>query len=137
MRHAKFAALLGFLISLPAAGQIRGPLFAVVPTGFTDSVHVSGLASPVAMEFAPDGRLFVCQKGGALRVITTAGALLPAPFMTLGVDAANERGLLGIAFDPQFASNGWLYCYYTVPGTPAHNRVSRFTASGDLVVPGS
>ena len=88
------------------------------------------------MEIAPDGRIFVCQQGGALRVIKN-GVLLPTPFMTLTVDPAGERGLLGIAFDPNFASNNFLYVYYTVPFEPRHNRVSRFTANGDVVLPGS
>jgi hypothetical protein len=57
--------------------------------------------------------------------------------MTLTVDPNGERGLLGIAFDPNFASNNFLYVYYTVPFEPRHNRVSRFTANGDVVVPGS
>ena len=47
------------------------------------------------MAFAPDGRLFVCQQGGQLRVIKN-GALLSAPFVTLAVDSSGERGLLGI-----------------------------------------
>ena len=137
MRNAGIAALLGLLLSRPAAGHVHGPLFAVVPAGFSDAVYVSGIPNPVAMDFAPDGRLFVCQKNGQLRIVSAAGALLPTPFMALTVDTFAERGLLGIAFDPQFATNGYLYCYYTVPGTAAHNRVSRFTANGDLVVPGS
>ena len=108
---------------------------ATLPEGFTET-QISGLSSPTAMAIAPDGRIFVCQQGGALRVIKN-GALLPAPFMTLSVDPAGERGLLGIAFDPNFASNNFLYVYYTVPSQPRHNRVSRFTANGDVVVPGS
>ena len=88
------------------------------------------------MEIAPDGRIFVCLQGGSLRVIKN-GALLPTPFLTLNVDPAGERGLLGIAFDPNFATNNFLYLYYTVPIEPRHNRVSRFTANGDVVVPGS
>jgi glucose/arabinose dehydrogenase len=137
MKHIGIAALLGVILIRPASGHIPGPLWAIVPVGFTDAVHVSGLTGPVAMEFAPDGRLFVCQKNGELRIVDAAGTLLAAPFVTLSVDTANERGLLGVAFDPQFAANGYLYCYYTVPGTPPHNRVSRFTANGNAVVPGS
>lgn len=108
---------------------------ATLPEGFTET-QISGLSSPTAMALAPDGRIFVCQQGGALRVIKN-GVLLPTPFMTLIVDPAGERGLLGIAFDPNFASNNFLYVYYTVPFEPRHNRVSRFTANGDVVVPGS
>jgi glucose/arabinose dehydrogenase len=57
--------------------------------------------------------------------------------VTLSVDSVGERGLLGVAFDPYFTLNHYIYLYYTVPGTPAHNRVIRFAANGDVVVPGS
>jgi glucose/arabinose dehydrogenase len=138
MRHVILAALLA-LPALPAAaaGGPRLPLPALVPAGFSDAIFCTGLTLPVAMEFAPDGRLFVCEKNGNLRIITAAGSLLAAPFMTLAVDTMGERGLLGITFDPQFASNGYLYCYYTATTPTIHNRVSRFTANGDVVVPGS
>jgi glucose/arabinose dehydrogenase len=108
---------------------------ATLPAGFTET-QINGLANPTAMEIAPDGRIFVCQQGGSLRVIKN-GVLLSTPFLTLSVDSNGERGLLGIAFDPNFASNNFLYVYYTVPVTPRHNRISRFTANGDVVVPGS
>jgi glucose/arabinose dehydrogenase len=88
------------------------------------------------MEFAPDGRLFVCRQGGQLRVIKN-GMLLPTPFVTLSVDPSGERGLLGVAFDPNFASNHFVYVYYTVSTAPIHNRVSRFTANGDVAAAGS
>jgi glucose/arabinose dehydrogenase len=88
------------------------------------------------MGFAPDGRLFVCLQTGQLLVIKN-GALLANPFVSLTVDSFGERGLLGIAFDPNFASNQFVYVYHTVPGTPAHNRVSRFTANGDVAAVGS
>lgn len=121
--------LLFLLVAFPATQA------ATLPAGFTETT-ISGIASPTAMEIAPDGRIFVCEQGGALRVIKN-GALLPTPFLTLHVDPGGERGLLGIAFDPGFASNNFLYVYYTVPIEPRHNRVSRFTANGDVVVPGS
>jgi glucose/arabinose dehydrogenase len=88
------------------------------------------------MDFAPDGRLFVCLQTGQLRVIKN-GVLLGTPFVTLTVDSFNERGLLGVTFDPGFATNQFVYVYYTVPGTPAHNRVTRFTANGDVAAAGS
>jgi len=107
-----------------------------LPSGFVGTTFASGLSAPTAMDFAPDGRLFVCLQGGDLRIIKN-GALLPTPFLTLTVDSAVERGLLGIALDPNFGSNNFVYLYYTVPGSPAHNRVSRFTANGDVAVAGS
>ena len=88
------------------------------------------------MAFAPDGRLFVCQQGGQLRVIKT-DSLLSTPFVSLTVESSGERGLLGIAFDPNFATNNYIYLYYTVSTSPNHNRISRFTAAGDTAVPGS
>ena len=123
------SGLILFFLLIPAVNA------ATLPAGFTET-SISGLSNPTAMELAPDGRIFVCEQGGALRVIKN-GVLLSTPFLTLSVDANGERGLLGIAFDPNFASNNFLYVYYTVPSTPRHNRVSRFTANGDVVVPGS
>jgi glucose/arabinose dehydrogenase len=109
---------------------------ATLPSGFTQAVVASGISNPTAMAFAPDGRLFVCQQGGQLRVVKN-GALLATPFLTVSTDTNGERGLLGVAFDPSFASNGFVYVYYTVPGSPPHNRLARFTASGDVAVSGS
>ena len=109
---------------------------ATLPSGFVETTVASGIASPTAMAIAPDGRIFVCSQSGALRVIKN-GVLLATPFVTLSVDSVGERGLLGVAFDPHFTLNHYIYLYYTVPGTPAHNRVIRFTANGDVVVPGS
>ncbi len=109
---------------------------ATVPTGFTDAVVASGLNNPTAMALAPDGRIFVCQQGGALRVIKN-GALLATPFLTVTVDSSGERGLLGIAFDPNFVSNQLVYIYYTATTPTIHNRISRFTASGDVALAGS
>ena len=109
---------------------------ATLPTGFTETLVASGLSAPTAMAFAPDGRLFVCQQGGQLRVIKN-GALLATPFVTLTVNSSGERGLLGIAFDPNFAANQFLYVYYTATTPAIHNRVSRFTASGDIAVAAS
>lgn len=107
-----------------------------LPTGFTESLLAAGIPAPTAMDFAPDGRLFVAEQTGQLRIVKN-GQLLPTAFVSLSVDSSGERGLLGIAFDPNFALNQSVYLYYTVPGSPAHNRVSRFIANGDLAVPGS
>ncbi len=109
---------------------------ATVPSGFTDATVASGLNNPTAMALAPDGRIFVCQQGGALRVIKN-GVLLPTPFLTVTVDSSGERGLLGVAFDPNFVSNQLVYVYYTATTPTIHNRLSRFTASGDVALAGS
>jgi glucose/arabinose dehydrogenase len=124
---------LAFVVALCVEGCLVG---AILPDRFTESLVADGLSSPTTMEFAPDGRLFVCQQTGELRVIKN-GILQASPFVTLPVDSYNERGLLGIAFDPGFVTNGFLYLYYTATTPTTHNRVSRFTANGDLAIPGS
>ena len=128
--RAGFASLLVqfFMVSLAAA--------ATVPAGFDDSTFVQLPTDATAMEFAPDGRLFVCQQSGKLRVVQD-GALLATPFLTLTVDSGGERGLLGVAFDPDFERNQYVYVHYTTTTPTVHNRVSRFTANGNVAVPGS
>ena len=101
---------------------------ATLPTGFSETRVATGLESPTAMAVAPDGRIFVAQQGGSLRVVKN-GALLAEPFLFVSVNSSGERGLLGVAFDPNFASNRFVYVYYTTGAAPIHNRVSRFTAS--------
>jgi glucose/arabinose dehydrogenase len=115
----------------------RAPVRAAnLPAGFSESLVASGLSAPTAMQFAPDGRLFVCEQGGTLRIIKN-GVLLDTPFVTLTVNSAGERGLLGVAFDPSFATNHYVYVYYTATVPALHNRISRFTANGDVAVVGS
>ena len=97
---------------------------------------VAGLKRPVALDFAPDGRIFVTEQRGTVRVVKD-GTTLPTPFVQLEVNSAAERGVLGVAIDPQFAANGYVYVYYTARTPAVHNRVSRFTASGDVALPGS
>jgi glucose/arabinose dehydrogenase len=81
------------------------------------------------MTFVPDGRLFVCETDGTVRVILPSGTVVPRPFLRVQVDNSGERGLLGLAFDPDFANNRYVYIYYTVASAPVHGRVSRFIVS--------
>jgi len=104
-----------------------------LPAGFSRTQFVSGITSGRAttMAFAPDGRLFIAEQDGALRVVKN-GSMLPTPFVTVNTSANGERGLLGVAFHPQFATNGWIYLYYTSGAGGAHNRIVRYTANGDV-----
>jgi len=121
------------LLGRPASGA------AVLQAGFTQALVATGFQSPTTMEFAPDGRIFVAEPAGKLRVVK-AGRLLATPALDISgrVDSSGERGLLGVAFDPNFSQNGFVYLYYTIRATtrePAHNRVVRFTASGHRLLP--
>ena len=83
-----------------------------------------------------DGRIFVAEQGGKLRVIKN-NTLLPTAFVQLSVNFSGEQGLIGIALDPDFSTNNYIYLYYTVATAPIHNRISRFTANGDVVLASS
>lgn len=107
---------------------------ATLPPNFARSQVVGGLASPTAMEFAPDGRLFVAEQRGTLRVVKAGGTLATFVNISGRVDSAGERGLLGVAIDPNFSKNQYVYLYFTQRATgtsPAHNRVIRLTAKGN------
>jgi glucose/arabinose dehydrogenase len=109
-----------------------------VPAGFTkDEGWVTGLASATAFAQAPDGRIFIAEQGGNLRVVKN-GALLATPFATLSVDSSNERGLLGVAVHPNFSANRYVYVYYTrINGVSRNNRIVRYTATGDVDTSGA
>jgi glucose/arabinose dehydrogenase len=88
------------------------------------------LRVPWALAFAPDGRLFITERGGAIRVLVD-GQL--QPYATLDVAQEGESGLLGLALDPNFKDNGYLYVYHTYPksGFKLMNRVVRLEDRGD------
>ncbi|MCZ6690859.1 MAG: PQQ-dependent sugar dehydrogenase [Planctomycetota bacterium] len=124
-----------------------GGLSATLPGGFTyypppggtfSAVLVlTGLNFPISMAFAPDwattDRLFFTEKTtGSVRIIQ-AGALLPQPFVTVTVSGTtfNERGLLGITFDPDYSLNSYVYIFYDVPGFAITQKVERWEDVGN------
>src|SRR5262245_49197046 len=126
MYPRRFAWVLSLLIlaSMLLAGRSTRAQGEALQDGFQEWELLRGLITPTAFAFAPDGRLFICEKGGRVRVFS-GGALLAAPFVTLSVTSNSDRGLLGIAFDPDFAANPFVYLYYTTsagslnpPATP-------------------
>ena len=106
-------ALLALVACLSAPGTARADL--TLPPGFSKITLASGLADPTAMAYAPDGRLFVAEKAGRLRVITAGGSLLSAPVIDISdhVATQGDRGLLGIAVDSAYVSNHYVYLLYT------------------------
>jgi glucose/arabinose dehydrogenase len=118
---------------LPRAGE---RIANAIRPGFVEVVIADSLDSPVSMAIAPDGRVFVCEQIGRLRVIKN-GKLLKHPFVTVPTKPIEEEGLLGVAFDPAFARTKHVYVTYTSYTPTRHNVIARFTASGDTAVAGS
>lgn len=129
-------------VVLVALISLCGPARAGTPaSGFTDSLVVGGLSAPTAIAFLPDGTLLITEKGGALKLLDGSST---RTLVTLPVCTDSEMGLLGIAVDPDVASNGFIYLYRTKAGaggcgtsTGRFNQVVRVTLSGGAVSLGS
>jgi len=89
----------------------------------------SGLKSPVSIVNAGDSRLFVAEQRGFIRIVNSSGTLIAQPFLNIAdrVVYGGERGLLGIAFHPNYSTNGYFYVNYIGKGDSTH--ISRFTVS--------
>ncbi|HEV3116119.1 MAG TPA: PQQ-dependent sugar dehydrogenase [Gemmataceae bacterium] len=136
----QFTDLIAYLESLrtgrqPTPGEgVTGSL--VLPSGFKADVIASGLTGATAMEIAADGRIFLSEQTGSLRVVKK-GKLLAEPFVKLPVDATWERGLLGVTVAPDFPMTPHVFVCYVARRPYPHHVVSRFTAAGDRALPGS
>jgi glucose/arabinose dehydrogenase len=94
---------------------------------FTTQTVVTNLDIPWSMAFAPDGRLFVTERPGRVRIIEVATGRTELALTLDDVFTQGEAGLLGLALDPQFAQTGFVYVYYSARvGNGAVNRVVRF-----------
>lgn len=132
----KHNGVVGLLILLTVASPLFA--YATLPSGFETEVLASGLTLPTAMTFSSDGRMFIAEKDGTVRLYKN-GALEPTPVIRLtDINNYGDRGLIGIAADPNFAVNGYLYLSYTYENTPGANfagpktgRIVRVSVVGD------
>ena len=119
-------------IFLPFVTSGAGPDSAPVPTEVKLTQVASGLSAVTDIQHAGDARLFIVQQGGQIRILKN-GSLLATPFLDIATQlvCCGERGLLGLAFHPQYAVNGYFYVNYTylANGTALRSRVSRFSVS--------
>ena len=113
---------------------ISGPVS--LPEGWTIRTIATGLDGAVAMERLPDGRVLICEQPGRVRVIKD-DRLLPTPLMTLEVESYWERGVIGVAAEPNFARDPWVYVCHVKAEPYPHHRISRFRVSGDTADPAS
>jgi glucose/arabinose dehydrogenase/PKD repeat protein len=158
------AVAIGLLVVVGNLLYIRESQAATLPTGFADKVVLSGLTHPTNVEFSPDGRVFVAEKRGIVKVFQSLTDTSPTVFADLRTAVQDywDRGLLGLALDPQFPARPYVYVLYTydhILGDPAapprwgdgcptppgpttdgcmvSARLSRLTADGNTMVPGS
>jgi glucose/arabinose dehydrogenase/PKD repeat protein len=150
------ALVLGTAVVTQAGSGAAGA--STLPIGFRDSVVLSGLTNPTVLQFAPDGRIFVGQKNGVIKVFQGLTDTSPVTFADLSseVDDYWDRGLLGLALAPNFPTNPYVYVLYaydapiggtapiwndacptppgpTTDGCLVSARVSRLQASGNVM----
>jgi glucose/arabinose dehydrogenase/endonuclease YncB( thermonuclease family) len=129
--------LQNYLGARPAQAQSSGG-------GFVEELVASGLNNPTSFTFLPDGRILIAEKSGIVRVYKN-GQLLATPFIDIRgqVNDYWDRGLLGIAADANFATNGYVYLLFTYENDPVQYegsktaRLIRVTANGDTAAPSS
>ena len=153
------AATAAAVISAPPAGTTAVPgEAAALPSGFSDNVLFSGLTFPIAVRFSPDGRVFVAEKSGIIKVYASLTASTPTVFADLSTQVHNfwDRGFLGFTLDPNFPTTPYVYALYafdaaiggtaprwndacptppgpTTDGCVMSGRLSRLTASGNVM----
>lgn len=137
-----FVALMAY--SASSTGRVQAQIIVTqlpegaepLPPGVSIETVLTGMDKPVAMAFDPQGRLFYTEKDAGNVRLFANGALQAGPVITFRVDNNNERGLLGIAIDPAFNENHYIYIYYTCAvgnGCPSSaNRVVRFVESNGV-----
>ena len=133
--------LLIFASVFLGARQLEGgilPASSPVKAGGLDislDFFAQGLSSPVGLVNAGDNRLFAIEKSGRVRIIRPDGSVDATPFLNISSRVDNswsETGLLGIAFHPNYATNGYFYLQYThLAGSIRYTRLSRFSVTAD------
>ena len=156
----------GAAFAMPAlAGGVRPAGAATFPPGFQETTILTGLSRPTAVTFAADGRVFVAEKSGLVKVFDSFADTTPTTFADLRPEVYDywDRGLLGLELHPGFPATPYVYVLYTLdknPANPASSiptwgdtcpavpgattdgcvasaRLSRLSASGNVMVPGS
>src|SRR5277367_5768030 len=134
MRHTLSLVLLLGVCPLMWAANAP-PVDPAVDNRFKIDTLIEDIPQPMNLEMAPDGRIFFIEIGGKIKIyhpdtkqVTVAGSV--------SVTTANECGLLGMALDPKFGSNGWIYLLYS-PNDFNGQRISRYTMMGDAMSSGS
>ena len=112
------AACAMVVVCVSGRGRVPAAAQSALPTGFVDDLVLRGLNQPTAVRFSPDGRIFVAEKGGIIKVFDNLSDSTPTVFADLRTNVHNywDRGLLGLALDPSFPARPYVYVLYTFDG---------------------
>jgi glucose/arabinose dehydrogenase len=111
-------------LSVAAAGNSAFP---DLPVGFAKVQLAGGLHDPTAIAFGPSGDIYIAEQKGPI-LLDRGGVVQATPVITIPADTGTETGILGLALDPNFATNGYMYVGYTT--VDLHSQLSRFTVTG-------
>jgi glucose/arabinose dehydrogenase/plastocyanin len=144
-RYLSVLTLLALAFGALALGVITpvsgaAPTLATVPNDGTEDLPpgtsietvLPNMVNPIALAFDPAGRLFYTEKTTGNVRLFAGGSLQSAPVINFSVTSGGEQGLLGIAVDPDFNTNHYIYVYYTCSCTPLENRVVRFVENNGV-----
>jgi glucose/arabinose dehydrogenase len=131
-QRAICAALAAFALLLAFGGKPSVSEAGTLPANFQESTIFSGLSTPTVVRFASDGRVFVAEKSGVIKVFDSLSDTSPTVFADLNVNVDNfwDRGLLGMALDPSFPTRPYVYVLYTYDKDPASSVVPRWGTPG-------
>jgi len=102
------------------------------PTRFVKTVLADELTEPMQFGMLPDGKILLIERRGAIKLLDTRTGLINVAYK-LPVHSEEEDGLMGLAIDPKWEQNHWIYLYYSPPGAEAVNQLSRFVFRGDTL----
>ncbi|WP_208759342.1 ThuA domain-containing protein, partial [Microbispora triticiradicis] len=114
-----------------ASGAVKADCSASQSSSYDKVELDADTSNPMMLDVAKDGRVFYIDRLGDVKIIKPSGGTVQAAH--LNVFTANESGLLGMALDPGFATNKWIYLYYSPTGSENVDRLSRFTVNGDTL----
>ncbi|MBK1879082.1 PQQ-dependent sugar dehydrogenase [Pelagicoccus mobilis] len=125
MLKLRLAALLaGLALPFSLSGGIK------LPEGFIEETVVPEISAATAFSFLPDGRILLCEQKGRI-LVHQDGKLLPEPLLELEVDHYWERGIIGLAIDPDFENEPWIYVFYATNVDFPKTVISRFKIDGN------
>jgi glucose/arabinose dehydrogenase len=115
-----------------AAGRAPADLGGTIDANWQKAELATGLSNPISLAVAPSGDVYFVELGGRLKIYHPSTGLTTTA-ATLNVFAQGEDGLLGIALDPNFARNQWVYLYYSPAGPEEVQHLSRLTMNGSML----